>query len=86
MASVLHEAYGHAIGIPLSGLATLVAFSRVDDNEHYFADVVMGALVGTVIGHAVASGRDPEFFGWKVLPYANPNSGAAGIALMKTLP
>jgi membrane-associated phospholipid phosphatase len=85
VASVLHEAYGHAVGIPLYGLATLVAAERIEDNEHYLADVVMGAVIGTVIGHSVASGRDPEFFGWKLLPYADPN-GSAGVAFMKTLP
>ncbi|MBN2563209.1 MAG: phosphatase PAP2 family protein [Phycisphaerae bacterium] len=85
MASVLHEAYGHAVGIPLYGLATLVAMERIDSNEHYFSDVMMGAVVGTMIGHSVASGRDPEFFGWKVLPYASPNGGT-GVALMKTMP
>ncbi len=85
VASVMHEAYGHAVGIPLYGLATLVAIERVEDGEHYFSDVVMGAVMGTVIGHSVASGRNPEFFGWKVLPYANPNGGS-GVALMKTLP
>lgn len=84
-ASVLHEAYGHAVGVPLYGLAALVAFERVDDNEHYFADVVMGAVLGTVIGHSVASGRDPEFFGWKLLPYAHPGGGT-GVAFVKTLP
>lgn len=84
MASVLHRAYGHAVGIPLYGLATLVAVERIDSGEHYFADVVMGGVLGTVIGHAVAGGRDPEFFGWKVVPYASPHSGGSGIALMKT--
>lgn len=84
VASVLHEAYGHVVGIPLYGLASLVAVERLDDREHYFSDVAMGAVLGTVIGHAVASGRDPEFFGWKVLPYAGPDSGA-GIAFMKSL-
>lgn len=85
MASVLHQAYGHAVGIPLYGLAAMVAMERIDDDEHYLSDVVMGAVLGTVIGHSVASGRDPEFFGWKVLPYANPN-GATGVAFMKSLP
>lgn len=85
-ASVMHRAYGHAIGIPLYGLATLVAIERVEDGEHYFSDVVMGGVLGTVIGHAVASGRDPEFFGWKVLPFASPASGATGIAFAKTFP
>ncbi|MCZ6681564.1 MAG: phosphatase PAP2 family protein [Planctomycetota bacterium] len=84
MASVLHRAYGHAVGIPLYGLATLVAVERIDSGEHYFADVVMGGVLGAVIGHAVAGGRDPEFYGWKIVPYASPHSGGSGIALMKT--
>lgn len=84
VASVMHQAYGPLAGIPLYGLSTLVAISRLDDREHYLSDVVMGAVLGTVIGHAVASGRDPEFFGWKVVPYADPASGAGGVALMKT--
>jgi membrane-associated phospholipid phosphatase len=84
VASVMHEAYGHLVGIPLYGVATFVGIERLDDREHYFSDVVMGGVMGMVIGHAVASGRDPEFFGWKVLPYANPDSGA-GVAFMKSL-
>lgn len=84
IASVLHEAYGHVVGVPLYGLASLVAVERLDDREHYLSDVVMGAVVGTVIGHSVASGRDPEFFGWKILPYANPEGGT-GIAFYKSL-
>jgi membrane-associated phospholipid phosphatase len=83
-ASVMHHAYGHVVGVPLYGLATMVAMERVDDRNHYFSDVLMGAVVGTVIGHSVASGRDPEIFGWKVLPYANPEGGA-GVAFYKSL-
>lgn len=85
IASVMHRAYGHAVGVPLYGLATLVAWERVDDRNHYFSDVVMGAVLGTVIGHSVASGRDPEFYGWKILPYADP-AGTSGVAFMKTMP
>ena len=84
VASVMHEAYGHLVGVPLYGLATLAGIERLDDREHYFSDVVMGAVLGTVVGHSVASGRDPEFFGWKLLPYASPEGGA-GVAFMKTL-
>lgn len=85
VASVLHEAYGHAVGIPLYALAALVAHERLESNEHYLADVVMGAVLGTVVGHSVASGREPEFFGWKLHPWASP-SGGTGIAFVKTLP
>lgn len=83
-ASVMHHAYGHVVGVPLYGLASMVAMQRLDDRSHYFSDVLMGAVVGTVIGHSVASGRDPEIFGWKVLPYANPEGGA-GVAFYKSL-
>jgi len=85
VASVLHEAYGHAVGIPLYGLAAIVAHERLESNEHYLADVVMGAVLGTVVGHSVASGREPEVFGWKLHPWASPNGGT-GIAFVKTLP
>lgn len=84
IASVMHEAYGHVVGVPLYGLAALVALERVDDRNHYFSDVMMGAVLGTLVGHSVASGRDPEFFGWKVLPWADP-AGGTGVAFMKTL-
>ncbi|MEK6644654.1 MAG: phosphatase PAP2 family protein [Planctomycetota bacterium] len=83
-ASVLHEAYGPLVGVPLYGLATLAGIERLDDREHYLSDVVMGAVLGTVVGHSVASGRDPEFFGWKIAPYASPQNGS-GIAFIKTL-
>jgi len=82
-ASVMHEAYGHLVGIPLYGLATLAGYERIEDGEHYFSDVVMGAVLGTVVGHSVASGRDPEFFGWKLLPYAS-TQGGTGVALVKS--
>lgn len=84
VASVLHEAYGHLVGIPLYALASVNAYERLESGEHYFADVVMGAVLGTVVGHSVASGRDPEFFGWKLTPYASPSTGA-GIAFVKTM-
>lgn len=84
MAGVLDHAYGHAVGIPLYGVATLVGVQRLDSGEHYLSDVVMGGVLGALVGHSVASGRDPELFGWKILPYVNPESGASGVAFMKT--
>jgi hypothetical protein len=83
IASVMDEAYGHVVGVPMYGLATLVAMERLDDRNHYFSDVVMGGVLGLVVGHSVASGREPEFFGWKILPYANPEGGA-GVAFLKS--
>lgn len=83
-ATVMNEAYGPFVGVPLYGLGTLVAIERLDDHEHYFADVLYGGVLGIVVGHAVASGRDPEFFGWKILPYVDPQGGGSGVAVMKS--
>jgi membrane-associated phospholipid phosphatase len=39
------------------GLATLVGLSRMQLNQHYASDVVAGAILGTVVGRAVAFGH-----------------------------
>ena len=38
-----------AAGVPLHGLAALVAYSRVHTGVHYPGDVIAGALIGAVI-------------------------------------
>ena len=48
---------GHVLapaGIPLHGLAALVAYSRVHTGVHYPGDVVAGALAGTVLAQLTA--------------------------------
>ncbi len=37
------------VGVPLHGLAGVVAYSRVHTGVHYPGDVVVGALLGTVV-------------------------------------
>jgi len=39
----------------LYGWAAYVGYSRIYDNKHYFSDVLVGALVGTIIGNWVYS-------------------------------
>ena len=41
--------------VPLHGLATLVAYSRVHTGVHYPGDVLAGALIGAVIADATAN-------------------------------
>jgi hypothetical protein len=84
LATVMNEAYGPLAGVPLYGLGVFVGIERIQDREHYMSDVLFGAVLGTVVGHAIASGRDPEFFGWKILPYADPAAGSSGVALVKS--
>ncbi len=84
VASVMHEAYGPWVGGPLYALATLAGIQRLDSREHYLSDVVFGAVLGTLVGHSVAGGRDPEIFGWQIVPYVDPMTGSTGIALHKS--
>jgi undecaprenyl-diphosphatase len=39
-------------GVPLRGLAALVAYSRVHTGVHYPADVVSGAILGSVLAQS----------------------------------
>jgi membrane-associated phospholipid phosphatase len=52
---------GHVLpwaSIPLQGLAALVAYSRVHVGVHYPADVVTGALTGTVVAQLTVHALD----------------------------
>lgn len=43
-----------ALGTPLRGLATVVAYSRVHCGVHYPGDVIAGSLVGMAVGEGTA--------------------------------
>ncbi len=49
-ASVVHAEHGWAWAVPAYALASFVGYSRINDNKHYFHDVVAGAVVGTSYG------------------------------------
>jgi hypothetical protein len=86
VAAVLNEYYGPWVGIPSLALAGLVGYERIDSRVHDFSDVVFGGVIGYVIGASIAredKGQLPELFGMKVLPYADPETNATGIALWK---
>jgi len=80
VASVLHQAYGPWAGAPLYGLGVLVAVERLDDEEHYLSDVLMGVAMGLVVGHTVGAERRLELWGGEIVPYPDPNGGSAGLA------
>jgi|TARA_B110000196_G_C21121466_1_gene653435 membrane-associated phospholipid phosphatase len=49
-ATIFKELYGWKIGSPAYGLAIIVSMNRMQDNKHYFSDVIFGASLGTAIG------------------------------------
>ena len=54
VAAVANELYGHKVGTAAYLIAGLVAISRINDNDHYLSDVIVGAGLGTVIGRGFA--------------------------------
>jgi membrane-associated phospholipid phosphatase len=82
-ASVMHQAYGHWVGIPLYALSGLVAYERLESGEHYLSDVVMGGVMGLVIGHTVAGEHEFELFGGEVVPYVDPQTNSSGVAWVR---
>lgn len=53
MAAVLDGHYRRHIAIPAYSVAALVGVSRMRNNKHWFSDVVAGATLGYIVGHAV---------------------------------
>ena len=56
-ATVLAEYYGWKAALPAYLAAVFVAWSRVEDNKHFVDDVVTGAAIGIIYGHAVSRYR-----------------------------
>ncbi len=54
VAAVANELYGHKVGTAAYLIAGLVAISRINDNDHYLSDVIVGAGLGTIIGRGFA--------------------------------
>ena len=52
LAAVIKYLYGKYPGCLAYGMAAFVASSRINDNKHYFSDVISGALLGTLIGRS----------------------------------
>lgn len=87
VAAVLNEYYGPWVGVPSFALAGLVGYQRLDSRVHDFSDVVFGAVLGYVVGTSVARDQKaqfPEIWGMKVLPFSDPETGTAGLALYKS--
>jgi len=79
-ATVLCEAYGPWVGVPLLLGAGYVGYERIDARNHDFSDVLSGALIGIAVGHAVAGNHKARIFGFEVVPWADP-AGGVGLAL-----
>jgi membrane-associated phospholipid phosphatase len=55
IAPVLTKHFGWKVGVPAYTLATAAGLARMEDGQHYLADVLFGAAVGLVMGSEVTS-------------------------------
>ncbi|MEQ1893178.1 MAG: phosphatase PAP2 family protein [Planctomycetota bacterium] len=80
-AATLDGLYGHAVGFPAYGLATLVGLQRLDTGKHDTGAVVFGWTLGYVIGHTLATHEAPRIFGLRVGLALDPERGGVGLSL-----
>ena len=85
MATVLNDAYGPAVGIPMFALTGLVGLERLDSGEHHFSDLLFGAALGWVVAETIMTEHRPQIFGGDIVPYVDPVHNNAGLAWVKTL-
>jgi membrane-associated phospholipid phosphatase len=62
LAAVAQLHYGWKAGVPAYLLAGVMGASRINQDKHWFSDVVAGAALGYVVGRTVVrvNGRPPE--------------------------
>lgn len=82
-ASVIAAEHAWYWGVTGYALATYVAVSRINDNEHYLHDVMAGAIIGTTFGiglsHIYGSQNTPDTLETSNTPqvlFAPTNEGA----------
>ncbi len=68
MTTVLSRRYGWCLGVPLYAFTAMVPVSRIHHRRHFFSDVVGGAVLGLVAGHAVTRQEEGEKVGWAWMP------------------
>ncbi len=79
-AAVLQRHFGWKVGAAAYGLGAYVAGSRVQENKHYMSDIIFGAAIGIVSGHAVTVGHGKGRFA--LIPLAAPGGGGVGLTLI----
>lgn len=82
MASVFDAHYGPKVGIPAYAAAAAIGASRIERSKHHLSDVLAGATLGYLVGHAVAKdnglpsrGREARF---AVTPSTDARGGGMG--------
>jgi len=71
-AAFIQKRYGWEYGLPAYAAATLVGYSRIEDEskKHYFHDVIAGAAIGTLSSYYFTT----PYKNTSLIPYADRDS------------
>ncbi len=70
LATALQAIYGKSVGIPAYSMAFFVASSRINDNKHYFSDVLAGGLIGVMVARGFTANFNKQ---WTISPQISCN-------------
>ena len=65
-------------------LASGVALARMNDHAHFASDVVVGAFIGTAIGHSIVhrhSADSEKRLSWNLVPVTSQRGVGIGIRI-----
>lgn len=77
-AATLHNRYGWEAALPAYLVASFVGLSRVEARKHRVGDVLVGAAVGTAVGHLVTRKANAQV---QIVPWADTKGAGAHLAL-----
>ncbi|MFG0295951.1 MAG: phosphatase PAP2 family protein [Maioricimonas sp. JB045] len=77
IAATVEEYFCWKAGLPAYTVAGLIGYSRIDERDHDLSDVVFGAGLGWIIGHAVAGKHLHGDGRVKLVPFVHPDANAA---------
>lgn len=75
-ASYLHYRYGWGYGLPAYVAASVVGYSRVDADKHYWSDVIGAALIANISAYILTDTQNNRVV---VIPFANRGKRNLGI-------
>ncbi|MBK6411792.1 phosphatase PAP2 family protein [Sphingopyxis sp.] len=76
-AATLHNRHGWEAGLPAYVVASFVGLSRVEARKHRVGDVLVGAVIGTSVGHLITSKADARV---QIVPWGDTQGAGVHVS------
>lgn len=77
-AATLHNRHGWEAGLPAYLVASFVGLSRVEARKHRVGDVLVGATIGTAMGHLVTRKANARV---QIVPWGDTKGAGAHVSM-----